>query len=145
MILPLRQFSQNTAELNSHVLSGGGSPLNKRRRRPNLNTHTHRSVCAGAVSDPAGFHTWSSVSWTFSKNCLARTVARSKHSASWSKLRRSILIRSTGHTRQQNKDQKSKQPYKEERVTFYSVGVSRVKVFMVKGFSARNIVIFQSL
>lgn len=60
----------------------------------------YRSVCAGALSDPAGFHMWSSVSRTFSWNRLARTEARSKHSASWSRLRRSMLIRSTGQ--QQN-------------------------------------------
>lgn len=52
-------------------------------------------LSSAGTSCSSDFHMKSSVSFTFSVNWLARTLARSRHSAAFSGLRRSILIKST--------------------------------------------------
>lgn len=51
------------------------------------------------TSGSSDFHMKSSVSFTFSENWTARTLVLSRHSASFSELRRSMLIKSTASDR----------------------------------------------
>lgn len=81
----------------------------------NKTRKSYPSVCAVLAS--ADFHMWSSVSLTFSANCSDRSLARSKHSASFSGLRRSMLIRSTADNPTMQRQWRDLSQQKKERRT----------------------------